>query len=195
MVKSMYGHIGDQWKKPDLSYKSPQQQRLIQWRKEENFSGVDKPLRIDRARSLGYKAKPGYIVARARVRRGGLRKPTIRAGRRPSRKGITKITAAKSTQRIAEERTAKHYPNMEVLNSYWVGEDGKHHFYEVILIDPVHPSIMKDPKINWITDTTNKRRVQRGKTSAGQKGRGLMYKGRGAEKIRPSIRANKSRGK
>ena len=37
--------------------------------------------------------------------------------------------------------------------------------------------------------------VLRGKTSAGQKGRGLMYKGRGAEKIRPSIRANKTRGK
>ena len=195
MVKSMYDYVRDQWKKPDLSYKSPQQQRLIQWRKDENFMRVDKPLRIDRARSLGYKAKPGYIVARARVRRGGLRKPTIKGGRKPSAKGITKITAAKSTQRIAEERTAKRFPNLEVLNSYWVGEDGKNHFYEVILVDPVHPSIMNDPKINWITDTTNKRRVLRGKTSAGQKGRGLRHKGRGAEKIRPSIRANQNRGK
>jgi len=195
MVKSMYGYVGDQWKKPDLSYKSPQQQRLIQWRKEENFIRVDKPLRIDRARSLGYKAKPGYIVARARVRRGSLRKHTIRGGRKPSAKGIKKITAAKSTQRIAEERTSKKYPNMEVLNSYWVGEDGKHHYYEVILVDPVHPAIMKDPKINWITNTTNKRRVLRGKTSAGQKGRGLRYKGKGAEKVRPSIRANLGRGK
>jgi len=195
MVKSMYDHVGDQWKKPDRSYKSPQQQRLIEWRKEENYSRVEKPLRIDRARSLGYKAKQGYIVARARVRRGGLRKPTIKKGRKPSAKGIKKITAGKSTQRIAEERTAKHFPNMEVLNSYWVGEDGKNHFYEVILVDPVHPSIMHDPKINWITDTTNKRRVQRGKTSAGQKGRGLMKKGRGAEKVRPSIRAKKGRGK
>jgi len=195
MVKSMYDYVGDQWKKPDLSYKSPQQQRLIQWRKEKNFSRVEKPLRVDRARSLGYKAKPGYIVARARVRRGGLRKPKIKGGRKPSRKGIKKITAAKSTQRIAEERTAKHYPNMEILNSYWVGEDGKNHFYEIILVDPVHPSVMKDPKINWITNTTNKRRVLRGKTSAGQKGRGLRHKGRGAEKIRPSIRAKKRRGK
>ena len=191
----MYDHIGDQWKKPDTSFKSPQQQRLIQWRKDENFIRVDKPLRIDRARSLGYKAKQGYIVARARVRRGSLRKPTIRAGRKPAAKGITKITAGKSTQRIAEERTAKRFPNLEVLNSYWVGEDGKHHYYEVILVDPVHPSIMRDPKINWITDTSNKRRVQRGKTSAGQKGRGLRHKGRGAEKVRPSIRAKKSRGK
>ena len=57
----MYDHIGDQWKKPDKSYQSPQQQRMIQWRKEENYTRVDKPLRIDRARSLGYKAKPGYF--------------------------------------------------------------------------------------------------------------------------------------
>ena len=195
MVKSVYTHIADQWKKPDTSYKSPQQQRLIQWRKEENFIRVDKPLRIDRARSLGYKAKPGFIVVRAKVRRGSLRKPKIKGGRKPSAKGITKITAGKSIKRIAEERTAKRYPNMEVLNSYWIGDDGKQYFYEVILVDPVHPSIMKDPKINWISNVTSKRRVLRGKTSAGQKGRGLRHKGKGAEKIRPSIRANLSRGK
>ena len=191
----MYDYVGDQWKKPDTSFKSPQQQRLIQWRKEENFIRVEKPLRIDRARSLGYKAKQGYIVARARVRRGSLRKPTIRAGRKPSAKGITKITAGKSVKRIAEERTAKRYPNMEVLNSYWVGNDGKQHYYEIIMVDPIHPSIMNDPKINWITDVSNKRRVLRGKTSAGQKGRGLRHKGKGAEKIRPSIRAKQSKGK
>ena len=191
----MYGHVREQWKKPDNSFQSPQQQRLIQWRQEGNFLRVEKPLRIDRARTLGYKAKTGYIVVRAWVRRGSLRKHKIKGGRKPSAKGIKKITAAKSTQRIAEERTAKKYSNMEVLNSYWVGEDGKHHYYEVILVDPVHPAIIKDPKINWISNTSNKRRVLRGKTSAGQKGRGLRYKGKGAEKIRPSIRANLSRGK
>jgi len=195
MVKSMYDYVAEQWKKPDTSYKSPQQQRYIQWRKDDNYIRVDKPLRIDRARALGYKAKPGYIVVRAWVRRGGLRKPTIKGGRKPSAKGITKITAGKSTQRIAEERTANHYPNMEVLNSYWIGEDGKHYYYEVILVDPVHPSIMRDPKINWITNISNKRRVLRGKTSAGQKGRGLRHKGIGAEKVRPSIRAKQTKGK
>jgi large subunit ribosomal protein L15e len=195
MVKSMYEYIGDQWKKPVISYQSPQQQRLIQWRKEENFSRIDKPTRIDRARNLGYKAKQGYIVVRAHVRRGGLRKPTIRKGRKPSAKGIKKITMGKNTQRIAEERTAKHYPNMEVLNSYWVGDDGKNYFYEVILVDPVHPSIIKDPKINWISDISHKRRVLRGRTSAGQRGRGLHKKGRGTEKIRPSIRAHQYKGK
>jgi len=195
MVKSMYEYIADQWKKPVISYQSPQQQRLIQWRKEENFTRIDKPTRIDRARNLGYKAKQGYIVVRAHVRRGGLRKPTIRKGRKPSAKGIQKITMGKNTQRIAEERTAKHYPNMEVLNSYWVGDDGKNYFYEVILVDPVHPSIIKDPKINWISDISHKRRVLRGRTSAGQRGRGLHKKGRGTEKIRPSIRAHQYKGK
>ena len=191
----MYDHVREQWKKPDTSYQSPLKNRLIQWRREESFTRVERPLRIDRARSLGYKAKQGYIVVRARVRRGGLRKHQIKGGRKPSSKGVKKITAAKSIQRIAEERTAKRYPNMEVLNSYWVGEDGRYHYYEVILVDSSHPAILNDPKINWISDPSNKRRVLRGKTSAGQKGRGMLYKGKGAEKIRPSIRANKSRGK
>ena len=195
MVKSMYDHVREQWKKPDTSYQSPLKNRLIQWRKEESFTRVERPLRIDRARSLGYKAKQGYIVVRARVRRGGLRKHQIKGGRKPSSKGMKKITAAKSIQRIAEERTAKRYPNMEVLNSYWVGEDGRYHYYEVILVDSSHPAILNDPKINWISDPANKRRVLRGKTSAGQKGRGMLYKGKGAEKVRPSIRAHQSRGK
>ena len=195
MVKSVYEFIREQWKKPDTSFKSPQQQRMIQWRNEENFLKVDKPLRIDRARSLGYKAKQGYIVVRARVRKGSLRKHHIRGGRRAAAKGITKITAAKSTKRIAEERTSKRFPNMEVLNSYWVGEDGRNHYYEVILVDPYHPAIEKDKNIKWITNPSNKRRVLRGKTSAGQKGRGLHYKGKGVEKARPSIRANQGRGK
>jgi large subunit ribosomal protein L15e len=195
MVKSSYSYIREQWKKPDTAYQSPIKNRLVQWRREDNFTRVEKPLRIDRARSLGYKAKQGYIVVRARVRRGGLRKPAIRGGRKPSARGIKKITPAKNTQRIAEERTSKRYPNMEVLNSYWIGEDGKYHYYEVILVDPVHPAILNDPKINWITAIQNKNRVLRGKTSAGQKGRGMLHKGKGAEKIRPSIRAHKSKGK
>ena len=195
MSKSMYDHVGDVWKKPDTSYQSAQKNRLIQWRREENFLRVERPLRIDRARSLGYKAKQGYVVVSTRVRRGSLRRRQIKGGRKPSSKGMKKITAAKSVQRMAEERTAKRFPNLEVLNSYWVGEDGKHHFYEVILVDPAHPAIVNDPKINWISAVPSKNRVLRGKTSAGQKGRGLMYKGKGAEKVRPSIRANKSRGK
>ena len=56
---------------------------------------------------------------------------------------------AKSIQRIGEERVAKKYPNMEVLNSYWVWADGKYKYFEVILVDPQSPSIKNDPKINF----------------------------------------------
>ncbi len=195
MTKGVYQYIRDQWKQPDTSYLSPQQLRMVEWRKEKNFIRVEKPLRIDRARSLGYKAKQGYIVVRARVRHGGLRKHKIKGGRKQSKMGISRITMAKSTQRIAEERAAKHFPNMEILNSYWVGKDGKNHFYEIILVDPFHPAIMKDTNINWMGYPPHKRRVLRGKTSAGQKGRGLRHKGKGAEKVRPSIRSHHQQGK
>lgn len=188
---SLYSHIGEAWKVPANSYvKELQWSRMQDWRKEETFTRVDRPTRLDRARNLGYKAKQGYVIVRAKVRRGSLRKHRINKGRRAKRKGITKITASKSIQRIAEERTSKHYPNLEVLNSYWVGEDGKQKFYEVILVDPHHPVIKSDPKINWICTPSHKRRVEHGKTSAGKRGRALHKKGKGVEKARPSRRAH-----
>jgi large subunit ribosomal protein L15e len=181
----MYSHIGDAWKKPSKSYvKELQWERMIEWRHDKSFVRVEKPLRLDRARSLGYKAKQGYVIVRAKVRRGSLRKQTIKGGRRAKRKGITKITVNKSLKQIAEERTAKRYPNMEILGSYWIGHDGRSKFYEIILVDPHHPVIKSDPKINWITEPQQRNRVYRGLTSSGKKSRGLRNKGKGAEKAR-----------
>ncbi|MBP5394832.1 MAG: 50S ribosomal protein L15e, partial [Candidatus Methanomethylophilaceae archaeon] len=87
-------------------------------------------------------------------------------------------------------RDQKRFPNLEVLNSYWVGADGQNEWYEIILVDPHHPVIQADPKINWICYNTPTNRVYRGKTSAGKKGRGLDKKGKKVVKNRPSIRAN-----
>ena len=194
--KSMYRYIADAWKNPDKSYlKDLNKQRRFEWRREENFCRVERPTRLDRARALGYKAKQGYVIVRGRVRKGTFRKRTIKGGRRAKRKGITKITVGKSIQRLAEERAQKRYPNLEVLNSYWVGMDGQYEWYEVILVDPHHSVIMSDPKINWICDPAQSGRVYRGKTSAGQRGRGLHKKGKGVEKCRPSLKANDRKGK
>ena len=96
---------------------------------------------------------------------------------------------------IAEQRVARKYKNLEVLNSYFITSDGRHKWFEVIMVDPNHPQIINDPKINWIGTSANKRRTFRGLTSAGKKGRGLRNKGIGAEKIRPSLGANRNRGK
>jgi large subunit ribosomal protein L15e len=181
----MYKYIRDAWKNPDNSYvRELMWQRVPVWRRERVINRIERPTRIDRARSLGYKAKKGYIVVRTRIRRGGRRKSRFTAGRRPKRMGVNKISPAKSRQRIAEERVARKYPNLEVLNSYWVWADGKYKFFEVILVDPQSPTIKNDPKINWICNNANKGRAFRGLTSAGKKGRGLRNKGKGAEKLR-----------
>lgn len=194
--KSMYSYIADAWKNPSKSYlKEVNYQRKIEWRREENFVRIDKPTRLDAARNSGFKAKQGYILVRGRVRKGSFGKRKIKAGRRAKRKGILQITVGKSMQRIAEERAQKRFPNLEVLNSYWVGADGQHEWYEIILVDPSHPVIQADPKINWICFNTHKGRVFHGKTSAGKKGRGMRVKGKGAEKVRPSVRANGRRAK
>jgi large subunit ribosomal protein L15e len=185
-----YKYIAKAWAKPEESFvKELMRQRLIKWRKQSAIVRIEKPTRIDRARRLGYKAKQGFVVARVRVRRGGLRKKRPKAGRRPKRMGVKKYKPAKSMRLIGEERTAKKFPNLEVLNSYWVAEDGRSKWFEIIMVDPHHPSIEADKEINWITQKRHRKRALRGLTSAGKKIRGLRIKGRGAEKVRPSRKA------
>tara|TARA_B100000900_G_scaffold273138_1_gene233308 strand:- start:7 stop:543 length:537 start_codon:yes stop_codon:yes gene_type:complete len=175
------------------------QERMAQWRREPVNCRIERPTRLDAARRMGYKAKQGVILIRTRVRRGGLRKGKIHMKRKPSKAGISKITMAKNTQRIAEERVNRHFPNLEVLNSYWVGQDGKHKYFEVIMIDTHHPAIINDKQLGVFSRANGKNahrgRAYRGKTSAGKRGRGLHKKGKGAEKLRPSLRANLNRGK
>ena len=193
----LHKHVSAAWKKPKEGIPSRYRiDRMAGWRKEPVFIRIDKPTRIDAARRVGYKAKQGVVVVRTRVRRGGLRKGKIHMKRKPSKAGIKKITMGKSIQRIAEERSARRYHNLEDLNSYWVGEDGKNKFYEVIMIDPDHPAIKSDKDMGWVSSGSSHRgRAFRGKTGAGKRGRGLLNKGKGAEKLRPSLKANKNRGK
>jgi len=166
-------------------------ERLLAWRREHSVTRLERPTRLDRARAVGYRAKGGFVIVRVRVRRGGQGKRAIIAGRRPKHKGILKMTLSKSLRRIAEERAQKHYPNLEVLNSYWLGEDGKQKFYEVIIVDPDHPEILADPKIAWIAAPAQRGRVYRGLTSAGTEGRGLRWSGKGTERFRPSRARNR----
>lgn len=111
---------------------------------------IEKPTRIDRARRLGYKDKKGFIMVRVKVRRGGRRKIRPRMGRRQKHIGVTRYTPSKSLRLIAEERAARKFPNLEVLNSYWVWEDGRSKWFEIIMIDPHNPSIRADKTVGWI---------------------------------------------
>jgi large subunit ribosomal protein L15e len=76
-----------------------------------------------------------------------------------------------------------------------VGEDGRSKWFEVIMVDPHHPSVQHDKVVNWICKKQHAHRVFRGLTSAGKKVRGLRTKGWGAEKLRPSKKAARGKSK
>ena len=187
----MYKLLRNLWKSPQ---KGLMGDRLITWRREPAIIRIEKPTNIASARSIGYKAKQGFVMVRVRVIRGGRKREQIKKGRR-SKAARRKKIVGMSYQWIAEQRSQKYFKNLEVLNSYKVGKDGRHYWFEVILVDPEHPVIKADKKLNWIGKGANKRRVTHGLTSAAKKSRGLNKKGKGAEKIRPSRRANKGRSK
>ncbi|MCX8193986.1 MAG: 50S ribosomal protein L15e [Candidatus Pacearchaeota archaeon] len=193
-MRSSYSYISELWKKPKENLGKLWRERLIEWRKSNAIVRVDKPTRLDRARALGYKAKPGFVVVRVRVLRGGHKRPRPRAGRRSKRMTVRK-TLKMNYQWIAEQRAQRKYPNLEVLNSYWLAEDGIYGWYEVILVDPNRPEIKADKNINWIASKKHKGRVFRGLTSAARKSRGLRKKGKRAIKVRPSLRAHERKGK
>ncbi len=188
---STYSLVGDAWKSlKNSEIYQMHKARMVKWRHEGSVERLDYPTRVDRARSLGYRAKRGFVIARSRVRKGGRNRPKIMGGRRPRRMAYNKLTPKKSIQRIAEERAAAKFPNMEVINSYYVGEDGLYKYYEVIFADRTSPEIVSGKDTKWITSPANRSRVYRGLTSAGYKGRGLRTGRKGSSKSRPSIRAN-----
>jgi len=190
MAHGMYHYLAQAWKKPGRELL---QTRMIQWRAGESIVKVDKPLRLDRARKLGYKAKTGFVVVRVRVKRGGHKRSRHKHGRKSRKQHVRKILKM-SYQWIAEIRAEKSYKNLQVLNSYLLGKDGKSYFYEVILVDPTRPEIANDPALSWTTNPSNAGRAQRGLTSAGKKSRGLTSKSRNM-KVRPSLRSWGRKGK
>ena len=190
----MYKYVRELWKNPRENLGQLWQQRILEWKAQDATVRIDAPTRIDKARSLGYKAKQGYVLVRQRVNRGGRQRPKIRKGRK-SRHSSRRKDLNLNYQSVAEQRAAKKYPNCEILSSYYVGDDGQCFWYEIILADKAHPQILADYRINWISTPSSTGRVFRGLTSSGRKSRGLRHKGKGAEKFRPSREANINRRK
>ena len=190
----LYKFMQKLWKNPkrDNPY---YKEHLIQWRKEDAIVRVEKPTRISRARSVGYKAKQGVVIARVRINKGGRKRESTHRGRKPGNAGKTRYSTKKNLQSICEERASRKFKNLTALNSYEVGDDAKHKWYEVILLDINNPQIFSDKDYSKIATSNYRGRSFRGLTSAGRRGRGLKNKGKGAEKIRPSIRANNTLGK
>merc|ERR1711975_17257 len=139
-----------------------------------------------------YKAKQGICIYRVRVRRGGRKRP-VHKGQvygKPRNAGISHLKARRSLRSVAEERCARRCGNLRVLNSYWVNADASYKYFEIIMVDPSHKAVRRDPRMNWICAPVHKHRELRGITSAGRANRGLRSKAHGAAKRKPSMRAN-----
>nr|POE53600.1 60s ribosomal protein l15 [Quercus suber] len=142
---------------------------------------ASRPSRPDKARRLGYKAKQGYVVYRVRVRRGGRKRPVPKGATygKPTNQGVNQLKYQRSLKSTAEERVGRRCANLRVLNSYWINQDSTYKYYEVILVDPQHKAIRRDPRINWIVNPVHKHRESRGLTATGKKSRGRVARGEG----------------
>jgi len=169
--------------------------RCWEYRQLPAIHRASRPTRPDKARRLGYKAKQGYVVYRARVRRGGRKRPNPKGivYGKPATQGINQLKFQRSLRSVAEERVGRRATNLRVLNSYWINQDGAYKYYEVICVDPNHSAIRNDPRINWIARPVHKHRELRGLTGAGRKGRGLLGKGNKMANTRPSMHAVRKR--
>jgi len=190
---SYYKYAREQYEQPKENLDEIWKQRLVEWRQEEKIKKVDNPTRIPKARTQGYKAKKGFNIVRVQVDKGGSKRQRLTAGRKPKNAGQNRYSSKKSKQVIAEQRVSKKFSNLEVLDSYWVLEDGNRKWFEVIMVDPEEPTIQQDDDINWITD--NRNRAEEGLTPAAKSSRGQDNKGKGAEEVRPSQAANDNQGK
>ncbi|WP_414837494.1 50S ribosomal protein L15e [Candidatus Nanosalina sp. VS9-1] len=188
-----YKYARENYNQPKENLDELWQERLVEWRKQEAVVEVENPTRRPKAREKGYKAKNGFKIVRVKVDKGGTKRKRPDAGRAPSKTGQSRYSRKKSKQVIGEQRVSRKYSNLEVLDSYWVAEDGNRKWFEVIMVDPDHPEIQSDDDLKWIAD--NRDRAERGVTPAAKSSRGQDNKGTGAEKVRPSQNAKGNRGK
>ncbi|KAI8911648.1 ribosomal protein L15e [Gorgonomyces haynaldii] len=149
--------------------------RCWEYRQLNVIHRASRPSRPDKARRLGYKAKQGYVIYRIRVRRGNRKRKAPKGATygKPVNQGVSELKFQRSLRSVAEERVGRKCPNLRVLNSYWVNEDATFKYFEIILVDPSHKAIRRDPRINWIVKPVHKHREMRGLTAVGKKNRGI----------------------
>ncbi len=136
-----YSYMKESWQNPTAESKDWLRRSAISWRREPVVKRIARPTKLVTARNLGYKPKPGIVMVRVRIRRGGARKPRPVSGRRQKAMGSSKFTRSLSLRRIAEKRVAKRYPNLTVRDSYHLFSDGVSHWFEVILFDLQRPGL------------------------------------------------------
>merc|ERR1712065_54710 len=91
-----YKYLEELWRKKQFdALKFLQRVRNWEYRQLPSVTRLTRPTRPDKARRLGYKTKPGYVIYRVRVKRGD-RKRRVRKGAvvgKPTNQGVRAITA------------------------------------------------------------------------------------------------------
>ena len=105
---ALYSYLRKIWNNPTEESASVARERILKWREEPVTIRIPKPTRLDRARAIGYRAKPGFVVVRQRVDRGGRKNPDIKGARR-SKHASQRKDLAKSYQQVAEDTVKKFY--------------------------------------------------------------------------------------
>jgi len=141
---ALYRQIGETWQKVFKEKSGDILQRAVLLRRGPTMERIERPSRLNKARMLGYKAKEGVVVIRIRVAAGGMRRPRPTSGRRPKHLGVLRMKSDEPVQKVAERRVWEKHANLKLLGSYLLWVDGKHRWYECVMIDPAHPAIKKD---------------------------------------------------
>ncbi len=149
----MYKHVGESWQTA-LKEKPPElKERIVAWRRGPRVVRLAHPTRLDRARQVGFKAKQGFVVVRVRMARGGIRIKRPTAGRRPKHLGVLRIKGAIPEASVVKGRVLERYPNLKVLGSYFLMEDGRYRWFEAVLVDPNHPSVLADKELRHLVSS------------------------------------------
>ncbi len=127
-----YKYIRESFAKTTAQRGETVRKRLEAWRKQPGVVRVDNPTNPARAREVGYKAKKEFIIARVRVSKGKRSRPRAEMGRKPG-KNVKRVPFAKPLSWLAEQKAAKKFTNLAVINSYNVASDGDVEYYEIVL--------------------------------------------------------------
>ena len=61
MANGLMHYLREAWKKPDTV---TLRRRMTEWRRGAAIEKMERPLRLDKAKAMGYSAKPGITVLR-----------------------------------------------------------------------------------------------------------------------------------
>merc|ERR1712131_92003 len=129
---------------------------IVEARQNDEVHRVERPTYLERARKLGYKAKQGYSIWVVKIGKGDAFRDYNNGNTRGKcvNAGIHQIKPSLNKQAEAEQIIGKKLGSLRVLGSYKIGCDLKSHYFEVIMVDPMHNAIRNDYKINWICNAT-----------------------------------------